>query len=293
MNRISLILALGLAALSGNVLEAADWNNGARGIKDHGGMAGIPVPAPVPVMESFQWYLRADLGIGVLGGSGLSERGLLFGVNNGLTTVPTSSSWWQADTDYNFSGSLGAGRYFSPRIRGDITVDFRTPSEIIGNGAYSFPEALGTPRVLTGNTVSGSLNERLEVRDTTMMANAYFDLKDRGPFTPYVGIGAGFSVRSIERNLTWTEQTVDPLGAVCCQTTVTARGKDHVLAPAASATAGAAIALSEGRVLDFNYRYTYIGEASSGTMVNGIRSVATVGDTHEHALRAGMRWNIW
>lgn len=293
MKRSTIILALGLAACSGAMAEAADWNNGARGIKDHGGMAGVPVPAPVPIMESFSWYVRADLGVGWLGGAGVSERGLQFGVNNGLAISTTESSWWQPDTDIVINGSLGVGYYFSPRIRGDLTVDARTPMEILGNGSYTFPEATGNPRALTGNTVSGTLSELVRVRDTTMLANAYFDLKDRGAFTPYVGVGGGFAVRTIDRNTTWTETTTDALGATTLQQTVTAKGKDHVLAPALSATAGAAIALSHGRVLDFNYRYTYIGEASSGTMVNGMRSVATIGDTHEHALRAGLRWNIW
>lgn len=296
MKRTTIILALGLAACGSSIGEAADWNNGAGGIRDHGGMAGVPVPAPVPIMESFSWYLRADLGLGLRRGGSMSERGMSFGLQPGdPASVPfgSSSSWYENDGDAFVTGGVGVGRYFSPRMRGDITVDTRTSAEIVGNGSYSYLQWSGSPLAPTTNTVSGTLNDRVEVRDTTMLANAYFDLRERGPFTPYVGIGAGFAVRTLDRSVTLVEQVRDAAGTLCCTQTVTGTGKDHVLAPAVSATVGAAIGLSQGRVLDFNYKYTYIGEASSGMMFNGTRSVYTVGDSHDHALRAGIRWNIW
>lgn len=289
MNRISLILALGLAAVSGSVSEAADWNNGARGIKDHGGMAGVPVPAPVPVMESFSWYIRADLSIGMLDGGKFSETGLLFGTTNGdpaTTPIRTSSSWYDNDYGNFFGGSVGMGRYFTPRVRGDITYDVRKKVDQHGNGTYSFNEFVGG--VATGNVVSGTLVERTNLQDHTFLANGYWDLRERGRFTPYIGVGVGFAVRSFERVATHTEMIN---GAVSVLSE--ARAKKHELAPAAAATVGTGIALSEGRVLDFSYRYTYLGEVGNAMNLSGQQSVFKIGDTHEHALRAGLRWNIW
>lgn len=297
MKRTTILLALGLAACAATTTEAADWNNGANGVRDHGGLAGVPVPAPIPVMESFQWYLRADIGMGLLSGGKFTESGLLFGTTNGdpaTTPIPTSSSWYDSKFDTFISGGLGVGRYFNPWLRGDITVETRTKSEVQGNGSYSYLEfAGGPPPIATGNTVRGSLVEQTDVRDTTFLANGYWDLRERGRFTPYIGLGAGFAVRSLERTATNTQAIYDPAGVACCSTTNTFKGKDHVLAPAASATAGAAIALSPGTVLDVNYKFTWIGEAESSMLINGQKSTYKVGDTQEHAIRAGVRWNVW
>ena len=59
--------------------------------------------------------------------------------------------------------------------------------------------------------------------------------------------------------------------------------------------------LSHGMVLDFNYRYTYLGGVdvstnigfTSPTSPGAATSRLNIGDTHEHALRAGIRWNVW
>ena len=50
-------------------------------------------------------------------------------------------------------------------------------------------------------------------------------------------------------------------------------------------------------MLDVNYRYTYIGSVdTSMTISNGTderRSKITINESHQHAIRAGLRWNIW
>ena len=63
MKRTTVLLSLGFAVLAAGSAQAGDWNNGAGVlVKDSGGMAGVPVPAPTPAAESFHWYVRADLG---------------------------------------------------------------------------------------------------------------------------------------------------------------------------------------------------------------------------------------
>jgi opacity protein-like surface antigen len=100
-------------------------------------------------------------------------------------------------------------------------------------------------------------------------------------------------VRSIDREHETTEDVFDGTNPLYTRT-ITGKGSVTRVAPAASATAGVAYALSAATVLDFNYRFTYMGEAdSSVTLSNGSVSKISIGDAYEHTLRAGIRWNIW
>ncbi len=297
--------ALGLAILAAapaTVAEAADWNNGAGGIKDSRA-AGIPVPAPVPVMEHFRWYLRADVGGGIYGGSKVSERGMIFGAPVGGFGAPapfgTSSSWFSSEFDTFGVGSVGVGMYMSPRLRGDVTIDARTESEANGTGSYSYNFVSHTTAPPTGTTfvAYGNYTDRALVRDTSVLFNLYYDLTDRGRFTPYVGVGAGFANRHIERTITSTEQIYDTStspAAFAGTSTVSGQSKANVVAPAVALTAGAAYSMHAGLVLDFNYRYMYIAGVDASTKLdNATESIMKIGGTHEHALRAGLRLNVW
>jgi opacity protein-like surface antigen len=297
-------LTLGLALLAGApAAEAADVNY--RGsIKDARG-AGIPVPAPIPVMEHFRWYLRADLGLGIYSGGGGSETGLTFGAQDAAgvgapAPFGTSSSWFSEEFNTFASGGVGVGMYLTPRIRGDVTMDVRTKSNLSGEGTYIYNQQAFLPGPLpapTGVQIRGTHVDKTEVRGTSGLINLYYDLTDRGGFTPYIGAGVGFVIRSLQRTTTTTEALYDmtnPALPVFMNTRVTnGQGKDHVVAPAASLTAGAAYALQSGMVLDFNYRYTYLGAVDAPSTINGSQSTIKINDTHEHALRAGVRVNVW
>ena len=131
------------------------------------------------------------------------------------------------------------------------------------------------------------------------MINAYLDLVPRGRFTPYVGIGAGFAARYIDRTHTTLERRVDAGGFVTAERSFGASFNETKVAPAISATAGLAWAITPGTILDVNYRYTYVGSVDSTMSINvpgvidPVRSKVTVSESHQHALRAGLRWNIW
>jgi opacity protein-like surface antigen len=80
------------------------------------------------------------------------------------------------------------------------------------------------------------------------------------------------------------------------------KAKTHQLAPAVAAMAGFTYNLNPGMVLDVGYRFTYIGAVDFSTHINfsqpidGQRQATsrlTIDDTYEHALRAGIRWNVW
>lgn len=294
--------AVGFALMAGVApAEAADWNNGAGSIKDRG--AAIPVPAPIPVMEHFSWYIRADVGLGIYSGGGGSERGLTFGAQDttgvgALTPFGTSSSWFADEFNTFATGGIGAGMYLTPRWRGDVTIDTRTKSNLLGNGSYVYDQYAFTPAVApTGVQVRGSHFDKTEVRDTSGLLNVYYDLTDRGGLTPYVGAGIGFVVRTIDRRTSTSESLYDmtnPAAPVFMSSrTNLGQGKAHVVAPAAALTVGAAYSLPSGMILDFNYRYTYLGGVESSSMINGSQSSLKIDDSHDHALRAGLRVNVW
>ena len=138
--------------------------------------------------------------------------------------------------------------------------------------------------------------DRTEVRGVTTLMNAYYDLTDRGPgFTPYIGAGVGFVVRTFRRTTSTTEETVDTGTGVptAAPRFLTGQGKGHPVAPAAALTVGTAYAFQSGVVLDFNYRYTWLGGVDAGSVINNSQSTMKIGDSQDHMLRAGFRINVW
>jgi len=129
---------LGLAIALSLTLPAAagDWNNGAGGIKDYGGVGGVPVPAPVPVPEyAAQWYFRGDLGIGFGANPATSRTGQPFGVTDSPGTVGPQpfgyggANFTSFSDEREFSPSYmfgaGVGRYVTDRFRLDLTGEYR------------------------------------------------------------------------------------------------------------------------------------------------------------------------
>lgn len=308
LKKLSLSLCLALAAPS-MAADAADWNKGSS-IKDY--RAGVPVPAPVPVADTFKWYLRADVGGGLYTGGDPAFDGNMYGFDRDPAEGPAfgiQSSWFGNSFDTFAVGGVGVGAYLTPRIRADVTVDARTPTKLGSQGNYSYT---GDPDIYNPGgggfiaRINGTTTEHIEVRGLMSLANVYFDLAERGSrFVPYVGGGVGFVVRSIQRTHN-TLETVENLSTapitVADQYSFSGKSKAHQVAPAAALMAGFGYTLDSGMVLDFNYRFAYIGEVENRTTIDtsgsrsGIDAVSnklSLGDLQEHAIRAGVRWNVW
>ena len=151
MKHFSQRIAAGLAGLVAAHLpvHAGDMMNGAAGgIKDYGS-AGIAVPAPVPYEETFKWYVRGDIGT-AFKNSGKFETG-------GLTAPQiTQPGDWSEQSIVSF----GFGRYLTPSVRGEITLDYRTPKSI-ASGVRALPD-ISITRAVPGISASLNLNERLD-----------------------------------------------------------------------------------------------------------------------------------
>jgi opacity protein-like surface antigen len=291
------ILGLGLIGLAAGSSPAtgADWTRGANTA-----YRNMYVPAPRPVPETFKWYLRADIGMGLQHDLSISENGLLYGdtaPSEAAAPFGMSSSWFNDDFDTFFVGGVGIGMYLTPRLRGDITVDARTATSADADAVNTFAQFSGG--VATGDTVRQTIREDTDVRNTVALANLYFDLSQRGSgVTPYIGAGVGFAVRSIDRDHLTTEIIEDGGGVVQGPgNTYAGTGKAHQVAPAAALMAGLAYSVSPGTVIDLSYRFTWIGSVDMSTRIsNGIdtyQSRLTIGDSFDHQIRAGLRWNVW
>lgn len=56
---------------------------------------------------------------------------------------------------------------------------------------------------------------------------------------------------------------------------------------------GLTYSISPVTTLDLNYRYLYIGSSDINmNFLGNVKSNFSTGDTHEHQIRVGLRWNI-
>ncbi len=299
MTRILASLSLGIALAAGSIPAiAGDFNNGDPAYRGYGRPGGTPVPAPMPIPETFNWYIRADIGLGLSNTPSISESGLVFGAADSIAPFGSSSSWFNPDFETFVTYGLGVGYYVTPRWRVDVTFDVRSQAQIRANGSYTYTQfdlppavAVATP---TGNIVNGSMSESVTIRGAAGLFNVYYDLTDRGRFTPYVGAGLGFVINEVNRRHATTETVLDAATlAVVGSRGAIGSDVEHSVSVAAMLTAGFSYTLWTSTVFDLNYRYMYLGGSNVGIQVNGANSRLDIGDLHEHQLRAGLRWNIW
>lgn len=122
-------------------------------------------------------------------------------------------------------------------------------------------------------------------------------------FTPYLGGGIGFAWNELKRVHT-THEISRTCGAIAPRTCGTASRRDlvqvqdktHDITFAATATAGLAYRLSDYALIDVNYRYLFVDATDVGIRINGDNfggnSRLSIGEMHEHQIRAGLRFDV-
>jgi opacity protein-like surface antigen len=261
-------------------------------IPDYGAVA---VPGVVPVPEGFTYYLRADLGWGFSTSRRYTENGAIYGADASpfVSTAPFGFggvSMGDASGDGVFLGTVGYGAYFTPRLRGDLTIDFRRGRELSAEGTYSYLTSGG------GSIINGAVREKIDINNAVALANLYWDLLPRGFFTPYIGAGLGLAYYDATRS--YLDFAVPLAGIPLAPQTTTFRSKDTGVTLAAALMAGATFAIDQHWLIDVNYRALYMDEVEVVTNVTGDglsfnSSRVTIGGTWEHQARIGLRYNIW
>jgi opacity protein-like surface antigen len=300
VSRLALMVcALGSGLVVATPADADGWW-GKGSIKDR---AAVPVPAPMPIPDyAARWYLRADLGLGFVSPDP-SEKGIIYGDNfygpDPVTSTPiaTPGHWSVTDTDTTLSYGAGLGYYWSPIFRTDITLEGRTERKLNIRGTYRYDpdlddELYDDPNDDTEYRIAGETRDQGKLNSGLFLVNAYLDFTRSGPLTPYIGAGVGFAMNKLERTYSNTEYTYADGDEYSGPRNAAARDSTYDVTFAAAVMAGLSYSITPVTMLDLNYRYLYIGSSDINLNINGVKSNFSTGDTHEHQVRLGLRWNI-
>lgn len=299
MRSITTLFALGL--VFGTLpASAGDYGQGSGSTKDYGGLAGVPVPAPVPVMESFSWYVRADMGVA------LKSHGSAISTN----TLGLASTVSYDNNEGPFHGSIGVGRYMTRSLRWDAVFDYRGGQKAqSGMTTYGATTTTVGPAVTVGSSSVDSTNthhylvqrhEEVRLANHTLMMNLYYDFKRGATFSPYIGIGAGITAREGRNEFTehgvCTHTTNDLIPGLlgCSEADIRKSGKPTNVnwGPALAVMAGFTYELRDGVLLDTGYRLSWQGGQTS-IVSDGTGDKITGEARTDHEIRAGIRWNVW
>lgn len=308
LNVLSLSLGLAVLAAVGAPANAADWNYGAGSIKDYGTTA-VPVPAPVPVPEyAARYYFRADAGFGFGDAPDAEETGMVYGQDAewgtyGSGSFGMQSSWLNNDFDTFVTLGLGVGMNIGRGFRADLTAETRTQGKVKIDGEYQY---YSNPRGGNYEHVHGFVDDETTLRGGVFLLNGYYDLErfKTSRFTPYIGAGIGFAWNELKRNHSTREVSRSCDTTNGCSGSYSARASDNVqdkthdISFAAAAMAGLTYRLNDYALLDMNYRYLFIDATDVGFAVNGPTGTyggntkVSIGETHEHQIRAGIRFEV-
>ena len=282
------VLAAASPAIAGDLS-----NGGAGGIKDYS-YGGSAVPAPVPYEENFKWYVRGDLG------TAFKSQGTIG--NDGMPVNFTQPGDWHEQTILSF----GFGKYITPSIRAEATIDYRTQRDIGSkNPLTATTSVTATNGVSTDtNLYQGSQVETTNYQNSTFLLSAFYDFNNRSKFTPYVGAGIGIARHELTRNGSETYNCIggNGLAGACNYSTgllapsyiANSNGISTGYGLAAQLSAGLSYAITPRTHWDTGYRMLWQGGrvglvSDGGAFSNGIR----IADHTEHEIRTGIRWDIW
>ena len=198
-------------------------------------VAQIPNPIAIPDYSNL-WYLRGDVGYS------LNEDPDVSAGATDLTGTEMDESW---------SIGAGFGYNFTDNVRGDITLDHRFETDVTG--------------VTAGATTTVAL------ASTVLLANVYYDFRDREHLSPYLGAGIGFTFNDTDA------ETV-------------AAAEEETVDLALAAMAGFSYRLDNDWLFDAGYRFLYLGDAKTNatTTTGGI----SIDDIYAHELRIGFRYEL-
>jgi opacity protein-like surface antigen len=329
--QIACVTVLAAVAVGSQAASAADFGkvmpggvvNG--GIKDYGGVGGVPVPAPVPVQD---YDVYSDWYVGVSGGSDLYQTGSVTEVG------PDVGIHQPEDFAKDITAGLSFGRYVTPSLRGEVSFEYHKDKPIAGPKTNSYQTSITGPGPsITVTNPAGGGSTTFNTFDTqhydvertdqanlshlTTMFNVLYDIKTGSRFTPYVGAGLGFTWRRLSRDYnevatceytTNTQPTLtnypgsSPTGSTCVHTNTTdmpksftAKGSTSAsrLDLAASLIAGASVDITDTIAWDNQYQLIWEnGSIAKSTPTLHGTSTIEYSDALMHEFRTGLRFKF-
>ncbi len=230
-----------------------------------------PMHAPVahaPVEIGSGWYLRGDVGVGILDARGF-ELGATAPTELGVTyEIDQKSIGDQAII------GIGAGFQLNSWFRADVTAEYRAAAQ------FALVErAHGAGFVDGFNRFSGKLSSFV------LMANAYADLGTWHGITPFIGAGVGIAHHRVNG---FHDVGFGRFGGGFGYA-----GDESNTSLAWALHAGLGYHVSQNLKLELSYRYLNMGKAETGTITcaGGCDSYAAKFKTIDsHDIRLGMRW---
>ena len=257
MNSIRAIIGAGaLLVASGTAGIAADLYGGRGSIKDDYASA----PAPVG-NRCGAWYARVDGGYSSMDKPSITQAGV-----DDLLQPNIKDSWTVGG---------GFGRYLSCNIRADVTYDHRFNSDVTGFNGNVFSPANG--------------NQKFSLSNDVVLFNAYYDFDMRSRFTPYIGVGLGFTHNSVGSGSGLVAATGPNPGSAL---TIASNSSWHA---AAALMTGVSVALRDRLTLDTGYRFLYLGNAKGGDAIDSFGGNAgpnSINELHAHEFRVGLRYEL-
>ena len=207
------------------------------------------------------WYGSVHVGRQINSGAAINEG----------THSPGTPSY---DLQSGAVGGIAVGRPIGNGLRLEAELRYR---DIDIDGSYRAGP--------TGGRSNEQFSVRGNLRSTTLMVNALYDLPVAGAFKPYLkaGIGAAHNVGNADINIT---PTFANMGLPADLRSVFPEGSNTSLAYAVGA--GVGYAITPRMTLDLGYQYIHLGRAKTGIDGNG--DVLSFDEPALHELTLGVRY---
>lgn len=240
---------------------------------------GLP-PAPIaaPIAEASGWYLRGDIGVGVL----------------------NSSKPYYSDNAPGFTfhdpefapqvfGGVGVGYQFNSWLRFDVTGEYRFSA---GSRGFTFHD---TYRLDDGATTFAGTNKVTgKFTAAVFLANAYLDLGTWHGFTPFIGAGVGWASKTLDsvKDNSYATAVTNATGVITNNSFVIGNAGSKTTSSFAWALmAGVGVDVSQNMKLEVGYRYLNLGKIETGVFAcNGCAYTMKVKDADSHEMKVGLRY---